>query len=491
MFKPKIFSQRLAALLIFRSGFHVAYSFAMKGFIRSSPTNLYACNLDTAFEWLAEDRENEQPAYSSLFWLDPSTGSGSPSKGDDSDDMIEMPLYPISATYIPSKTTHILNNVKPRNIQMVIDLAHSSIHRQFCVALSCTDTGRIAAVGTVMSIVDFDVERVDNDEIRKIRVTCRPEAAVDIKCIVNPEVASWESKIREKPEYLKAKVQYRKDMELIGKEEDLVTSILEDYTAVRQIYLKGTGSQNMLPSAVNALDDALPEWTSANFGENFWESLEKWQTLCNTVRENRKRLVSIETNELMVAGACAKGGPLKLPIHMEDLPPEVQREIRNMEVSAQLEYFKMGMDPCLDYQVLLSLPAYSKKLEFFSTMISKERKRLESMINAKLGKRAWLREKIRNIFKDGKLENQEYEETRKRVESIINPNLRKRASLKEKLKSILRRGKVVKRLEPEIPRKGAWFDDAVWDIPETEAARWVDELPRKGAWFNDTAWDSQ
>ena len=387
---------------------------------------LQAHNLNTAFEWLADDRENNQPYYSCLTWLDTASSLQGGKDGD-----AEMPLYPIGATYLPSKTTHFLNNMEPRNVQMALDLSRLPMDRKFCVVLSAADTGRIASVGTIMSIVDIDVQRVEKDMIRKIRVTCRPEATVDIMGIINPQAASWENRIKKSPEYLKAKVRYRNDMS--GKEEALVTSILEDYNAIRDLYLSGTGTQNLPPFAIKTLKDALSEWTESNFDDDtkFWTSLEQWQTLCNTVRENQQMSLSTDRNEIMVAAACAKGGPLKLPIHEEDLPPDVRRQLQDMEVQAQQGFMDMGMDPCLDFQVLLSLPSYSAKLQFLSTMISRERQRLE------------------NLQREGSL-------------AAISPEI------------------------PSQPKKGAWFDDSAWEQPPERQEEVLEEMEDESLSFNST-----
>jgi hypothetical protein len=46
-------------------------------------------------------------------------------------------------------------------------------------------------------------------------------------------------------------------------------------------------------------------------------------------------MLSTERNERMVEAQCAKGGPVKPPIHMLDLKPEERQEIQRMEIEAQ------------------------------------------------------------------------------------------------------------------------------------------------------------
>ena len=87
-------------------------------------------------------------------------------------------------------------------------------------------------------------------------------------------------------------------------------------------------------------------------------------------------MLSIHRNELMVEAAAALG-PLKLPIHLEDLPPSVQRQVQMMEVEFQKQFLELGMDPCLDFQALISLPDTRKRVLCLSHWIARERRRLE------------------------------------------------------------------------------------------------------------------
>ena len=89
--------------------------------------------------------------------------------------------------------------------------------------------------------------------------------------------------------------------------------------------------------------------------------------------------MSTELNEVKISAASAKGGPLQLPIHMEDLPPDVQRELQLMELEAQKTYWDAGLDPCLDFQAMISLPHLGDRIELLSRMIARERARLEGI----------------------------------------------------------------------------------------------------------------
>ena len=90
-------------------------------------------------------------------------------------------------------------------------------------------------------------------------------------------------------------------------------------------------------------------------------------------------MLSTDRNERMIEAASAKPGPLTLPVHLEDLPPAVQRQVQLLAVRAQQDYCQMGMDPCLDMQALVSLPTMQKRIEWLAYLVSRERQRLETI----------------------------------------------------------------------------------------------------------------
>ena len=331
-------------------------------------TTRHAFLLNTAFEWLAVERAMDQP-YGNFSWFAP---ADRPSSGN-GDEI--LPLYPLGATYLPYMN-HTLNNVEPRNIQMVQDLGKGG---RFCVVLSALDTGRLASVGTIVRVVELEPHEQDG-VVRRITVKCCAEELVDICGIVNPEAASPESRLLRSREYLKARVRTRiiePPVECL----DIACKIVKDYEAVRSAYLDGNGFRDLPPFALQHLAQALPAWKVEEIMTEvgFWKAAQVWQTLCYTVREGRQINLSADRNELMVAAASTKGGPLKLPIHAEDLSPAVRFQLHDMEREAQSDFVELGLDPCLDFQVMIGMSYSKDRLEFLSRMIARERRRLEAL----------------------------------------------------------------------------------------------------------------
>ena len=336
-------------------------------------TRRHVFSLNTAFEWLAVERGMDKK-YGNFAWFDPSGFSEDDMHSDES--VEKMPLYPLGATYLPSMTTHTLNNVEPRNIQMAQDL---KVGGRFCVTLVASDSGRLASVGTVMRIIELEPHERDG-VVTRIIVRCRAEELVDICAIVNPMAADRERRLLHPQEYLRARVRKRVVEPCTSAEcEEAASKIVEDYQSVRFSYLNGDGARDLPPFAHQHLTEALPEWTVEDLATElrFWEAALVWQTLCYTVREGHQMTLSADRNELMVAAASAKGGPLKLPIHVEDLSPADRSRLQDLERQAQSDFLAMGLDPCLDFQVMLAMNSFLERLQFLSQLIARERRRLD------------------------------------------------------------------------------------------------------------------
>lgn len=389
-----------------------------RSFRRQSSSSLSVVSLTSALESLADERSQNVTEYRYLNWLDPrettnvdgnkhnnkkTQPSSDQSSSESVNDVRTMPLYPLSAVYLPtgrhSKFNHTLINTEPRNLQMARDLRALSMKigpenedPLFCVTLAALDTGRLAKVGTVMKMIAMD------DQTNRIVVTCVAQEAVDIVQIVNPEAASWDSRIRRSSEYLVAKVQSRPP-KTEGTEMDndkssgaatMADELLEDYLAVRAFYtqqqnddISGASSKDLPPFAIPLkMEENLPLFTATDLGtsQGLYKFASIWQALCYTVREGRQILLSSDRNELLVEAAVRKGGPLQLPVHVEDVSPADRKAVDDLQIQAQQDWLALHLDPCLDFQVLLELNTDVQRLEFLARLVSRERSRLARLV---------------------------------------------------------------------------------------------------------------
>lgn len=206
-----------------------------------------------------------------ISWWDPvhESANAPPVMMDASHQQVEeVPLYPLPAVYLPTgdAINYTLNNVEPRNIQMVLDLqdkmqpSQPSLEQDgvasqqqqnnspcVCVALRAIDSGRLARVGTLMRVIDLHVVEdtapvlksstaistsaatnsatindtsanaspkinTADDSLqvksfpRKIVVTCVAESTVQIQSVLNPQSLTLEHRLRHPREYVMAKV---------------------------------------------------------------------------------------------------------------------------------------------------------------------------------------------------------------------------------------------------------------------------------------------
>jgi hypothetical protein len=247
-----------------------------------------------------------------------------------------------------------------------------------------------------MRVLQVEPEQVDGTVVR-VKVTCCCEEIVRILRVENPDAARLDNRIRTPDEYLMARVQVQPSAlessttttgsATKSREDDGVgQQLVDDYNAVREMYLDGIGENDLPPFTLATLAKDLPALSASSSSSSlftdralFWKTAQMWQTLCHTVLCGRQMRLSVDRNEIMIAAAMKKGGPLKLPVHMSDLQPADRRQLEEMEVEAQREWVELGLDPCLDFQVLLTLQDPSDRIAFLGRMIKRERLRLEQV----------------------------------------------------------------------------------------------------------------
>jgi hypothetical protein len=391
----------------------------------TSSTLLSAHQLTTALEYLWEERISNSDSnddYQYISWLDiADTNTTTTTTSDDT--MLRLPLYPLSEVYLPSNNVnHTLNNVEPQNIQMALDIisgssSSSSLPPRFCAVLRSIDTGRVAKIGNILRIInsekqknfggisggddDDDDDDDDYNAIARICLTCQSEGLVEIIQIENG--SGWkENRLRRSKEYLWAQVKPlvenddddENDEENEGNNvdrqswKDVYITMREDFRIIKLMYQLELGADEFPPGMMLRLGDAIQEFpeldeiTSTTPSCILWNFAQEWQSVCMTHKIGIQALLAAERNDRMVAAASAKGGPLMLPIHMEDLDPDSRWKIQQLDKEAQDMHEQSGMDPILDFQVLLGLPTTIQRFEFLAQLVSRERRRLEEIASS-------------------------------------------------------------------------------------------------------------
>jgi hypothetical protein len=396
----------------------------------SSSTRL-SIALPTNLEYLAVQRYNE-PAYQSIQWMDPSLATED--NGSKEEAMMIVPIYPIPAVYLPY-TNHTLNNVEPRNIQMALDLNQTdNKNKLFCVTMRATDTGRISKRGTLLRMVgmqptyrqeslqDTSISAA-NKMLSRIMVSCEALGTVEIHSIENPQAAAPLQRLRRSAEYLWGRVTIidkREEADVDHTDSTILQQLAADLTHIKNMYELGIGSQGTTSTmALRDLSAAIPSRESIQ-RLSLWEIAQLWQSVCETIRAGRQAILTADRNEFLVDAACRKGGPLKLPVHPEDLEPEDRQRLTKWETQVQNAFYNLQLDPCLDFLPLQSMDSDTERWQWLTKLIARERQRLEEAATL-----------FQSTCSDS-------DDDFMSIDPLLDP------------------------IQGEPVRKGAWFDDGVW-----------------------------
>ncbi|KAL3765157.1 hypothetical protein ACHAWO_004335 [Cyclotella atomus] len=363
-------------------------------------------DFDTAYEYLAQDRHSQLPNSKPISWFRPADleRQTNPFHLEDVEiqytsnqdkKLTKMPLYPCGEVHVPFACgNYTLNNIQERNVNMAKDLANNQWPSSlFCVALRAKDTNRIASTATVMQVLQMEDRSVPMHS--KIVVTCKAVGIAQIVSIDNPQV--WNDDYAG-DEYLIANVDIRLNDSITDSESDgtttttseknhqytsLANQLLSNYQSVKSIYSTSTtiASNELPPYALTAIQSSMPNYTISDILQptKFWSVIDTLQTLCNTLRQAKFNILSSTINEMSVDMAMELlDGPLELPVKRHRLPKEAQWKLNEMEQRAFDDYWEMGMDPVLDFQMLMEMECHWERVEKVAMMVGGELERLEA-----------------------------------------------------------------------------------------------------------------
>eukprot|EP00797_Seminavis_robusta_P009136 Sro1655_g288960.2 (302) ;mRNA; r:9312-10217 len=301
---------------------------------------------------------------------------------------------------------------------MALDLNQTDSNKLFCVTLRATDTGRISRKATLLRMIDmeptFRQDSAREPVLSRITVSCEAVGIVDIVSIENPQAASPLARLQRTDEYLRGRV-----VPVTEKNDEtdvLLTTIQQsvetDLALIKSMYQRGIGSRGTL--SVTALQELAHAIPISDKKTTVWQVAQLWQSVCDTVRVGRQFTLGGDRNEFLVDAACRKGGPLKLPVHPEELEPADRTQLAQWETAVQRAFHDtIQLDPCLDFLPLLGMESDKDRWQWLAKLISRERQRLERAADADFDDEV--------------------------------PSLRpSRVAMEEPV------------------RKGAWFDDGVW-----------------------------
>ena len=333
---------------------------------------------------------------------------------------LRLPIYPVSAVHLPSSATHTLHNTQTKNIKMSRDLGggkwdidfdffcgttrnRTDVKKKQCFVLTlfAQDTYRLASVGTLVQVISMeDTYAYDKKTLLRVVVKCQALGLVQINGFQAGTINKNDDYLIGTINLIQTGFQQQQQID----DCQMLDQIIQDYEIVRDMYTNrnSVASSELPPYARDAVQSNMPSFTKKDFLSytNFWNVADCYQMLCNTVRDARRSELQAEINEIMIEAASQKKGPLKLPVKRHSLPDDVQSRIRKMEQEESEDFLSSGLDPALDFQILLGMgkgrdinknigtlafldpnvgqKIHMERIKYLATMIKKEKDRLET-----------------------------------------------------------------------------------------------------------------
>ncbi|KAL9181173.1 hypothetical protein ACHAXT_009978 [Thalassiosira profunda] len=370
---------------------------------------------------MTEEDENNPLArgIDSVDWL-PSVYDPSPSRsvfdaataGDDEGELTEtLPLFPLGGIVYTPNSEHILNIFEPRYRQMYNDILMNGSKRFVVSMCHPNEEGRFAQVGVLFSLEELkEVSEMTADQVKYIcnhRVTGR----VRLHKVLNPE--AWESR----DTYLKVKGTIIDDTGFLTKSDDddddednemdeniskkLVSAVKK---AVAADAVEKTPEEEALAQSFSDLvelqhdlseDVRFTRASVKSFGvaegtevdPNLWTSIRLWQSYAEqrlVARQNemqkefQERLVQYLKKEMGSGGKDAEEDELPSAIGFQDLSPELQAELVDLQKHMTAELKPLLLEQTLSMQKILEAGDHEERVELMRYFVDAERKRLSA-----------------------------------------------------------------------------------------------------------------
>jgi Lon protease-like protein len=366
---------------------------------------------------IGDDDENNplSRGINSVGWL-PSVYDASPSRSvfdssmssdDDEENAETLPLFPLGGVVYTPNSEHILNIFEPRYRQMYNDILMNGSKR-FVVSMSHpNEEGRFAQVGVLFSLEELkEVSEMTADRVKYIcnhRVTGR----VKLHKVLNPE--AWESR----DTYLKVKGTIIDDTgHLDEKKNDSDSDEAMDESIPKSMVaeLKKAAAADAVEKSPEELalsqsfsdlvelqhdlteDVRFTRASVRSFGvaagtdvdPNLWTSIRLWQSYAEQRLVARQNEMQKEFQEKLVEFLKKEMGDgdeeqeLPSAIGFQDLSPELQNELADLQKRMTSELKPLLLEQTLSMQKILEANDHDERVELMRYFVDAERRRLQA-----------------------------------------------------------------------------------------------------------------
>eukprot|EP00580_Thalassiosira_gravida_P016108 CAMPEP_0201668092 /NCGR_PEP_ID=MMETSP0494-20130426/17904_1 /ASSEMBLY_ACC=CAM_ASM_000839 /TAXON_ID=420259 /ORGANISM="Thalassiosira gravida, Strain GMp14c1" /LENGTH=478 /DNA_ID=CAMNT_0048148313 /DNA_START=122 /DNA_END=1555 /DNA_ORIENTATION=+ len=370
---------------------------------------------------MTDDDENNplSRGVDSVTWL-PSVYDASPSRSvfdaattasiEEEGVTETLPLFPLGGIVYTPNSEHILNIFEPRYRQMYNDILMNGSKRFVVAMCHPSEEGRFAQVGVLFSLEELkEVSEMTADRVKYIcnhRVTGR----VRLHKVLNPE--AWQNR----DTYLKVKGTIIDDTGEVFKSDndtDDDSSIDENISktflsavkkAVAADAIEKTPEESSLAQSFSDLvelqhdlseDVRFTRASVQSFGvaegtdvdPNLWTSIRLWQSYAEQrlvagqnemQKEFQERLVEYLKKDLGDKGDGKGEEELPSAIGFQDLSPELQAELIDLQKRMTAELKPLMLEQTLSMQKILEAADHEERVALMQYFVDAERKRLQA-----------------------------------------------------------------------------------------------------------------
>eukprot|EP01082_Thalassiosira_pseudonana_P001521 g456.t1 g456 contig10:74133-75292(+) len=284
-----------------------------------------------------------------------------------------LPLFPLGGIVYTPNSEHILNIFEPRYRQMYNDILMNGSKRFVVAMCHPSEEGRFAQMGVLFSLEELkEVSEMTADRVKYIcnhRVTGR----VKLHKVLNPEV--WESR----ETYLKVKGTIIDDTGLFSKKDDTEN----DVDGMDEMVSK---DEDVRFTRASVKSFGVADGTDVD--PNLWTSIRLWQSYAEQRLVARQNEMQKEFQEKLVEflkkemgsdkGKDEKEEELPSAIGFQDLSPELQSELVELQQRMSRELKPLLLEQTLSMQKILEAQDHDERIELMRYFVDAERKRLEA-----------------------------------------------------------------------------------------------------------------
>jgi len=333
--------------------------------------------------------DSETHSSEEIRWLPP-LNPARPDREQSRPDSMVLPLFPLGNVAYTPGSTQVLNIFEPRYRQMYSDILMSGSRRFVTTMVNPDGDGELAEVGVVLYLEDLkEVSQQTNDAVKYVCSHKVLDTRVNIHAVLNPAV----SKTRET--YMKCEVSEIVDGDEPAAEDEGGSPKSDDTgaeakeAAVVEALLEVATMQEAGKEDVRFSRDAVKKLAAARGvgAGSLWGVVELWKSFLDARAQAAGRKVQQDVQNRLIKylseqggtkgkGEGSKGGELPQSVNLSELPPDLQRDVKNLRERVMDDVAPLVDEQTKGIQRLLQAESHGDRLQLFLDMINSEKSRL-------------------------------------------------------------------------------------------------------------------